>query len=41
MWEAIHVLYGGPMEMRSAEKANYAMFFEDPDRLKVEYVYRP
>lgn len=37
----VSVLYGGPMEMGSASEPNYAVFFEDPDRLKLEYVYRP
>jgi len=35
------VLYGGPMEMGTEEAPNYAVFFEDPNRLKLEYVYRP
>ena len=35
------VLYGGPMEMGTDEAPNYAVYFEDPDRLKLEYVYRP
>jgi catechol 2,3-dioxygenase-like lactoylglutathione lyase family enzyme len=34
---SIPVLYGGPMRM---EPARYAVFFEDPDRVKLEYVYR-
>jgi catechol 2,3-dioxygenase-like lactoylglutathione lyase family enzyme len=33
----IAVLYGGPLEMGD----RYAVFFEDPDRLKLEYVHRP
>ncbi|MBI2923665.1 MAG: 50S ribosomal protein L11 methyltransferase [Planctomycetes bacterium] len=41
MWESIPVLYSGPMEMGGEGKENYAVFFEDPDRLKLEYVYRP
>ena len=41
MWEGISVLYGGPMEKGSAESPNYAVYFEDPDRMKLEYVYRP
>lgn len=36
--EGISILYGGPLDM---EPDRYAVFFEDPDRLKVEYVYRP
>jgi catechol 2,3-dioxygenase-like lactoylglutathione lyase family enzyme len=35
------ILYGGPMEMGTAEAPNYALFFEDPDRVKLEFVYRP
>jgi catechol 2,3-dioxygenase-like lactoylglutathione lyase family enzyme len=35
-----HVLYGGPMDMGDAREENYAVFFEDPDRLKLEYVHR-
>jgi catechol 2,3-dioxygenase-like lactoylglutathione lyase family enzyme len=34
---AIVPLYGGPKQMGD----RYAIFFEDPDRLKVEYVHRP
>jgi catechol 2,3-dioxygenase-like lactoylglutathione lyase family enzyme len=37
----VQVLYGGPMEMGTAAEPNYAVFFEDPDRVKLEYVYRP
>lgn len=40
VWEGITVLYGGPMEMGDIEHPNYAVYFEDPDRLKLEYVYR-
>lgn len=40
MKSGITVLYGGPLEMGTAEEPNYAVFFEDPDRLKLEYVYR-
>jgi hypothetical protein len=29
------------MEMGTAEAPNYALFFEDPDRVKLEFVYRP
>lgn len=35
------ILYGGPMEMGTPEDPNYAVYFEDPDRLKLEYVFRP
>lgn len=34
------VLYGGPLEMGTAEAPNYAVFFEDPDRVKLEYVWK-
>lgn len=37
----ITVLYGGPLDMGTPDQPNYAVFFEDPDRLKLEYVYRP
>lgn len=33
----IPVLYGGPIRMAAGR---YAMFFEDPDRVKLEYVHR-
>jgi catechol-2,3-dioxygenase len=35
------VLYGGPLDMGSDDAPNYAVYFEDPDRLKIEYVFRP
>jgi ribosomal protein L11 methyltransferase len=41
IWEGISVLYGGPTDMGTIETPNYSVFFEDPDRLKLEYVYRP
>jgi inorganic pyrophosphatase len=34
----VPVLYGGPLEDPSG---TYAVFFEDPDRLKLELVYQP
>lgn len=37
----VPVLYGGPLEMGTPGAPNYAVFFEDPDRLKLEYVFRP
>lgn len=37
----VPVLYGGPLDMADGDEPNYAVFFEDPDRLKLEYVYRP
>lgn len=33
----VGVLYGEPQRMGD----RYALFFEDPDRLKLEYVFRP
>lgn len=35
---SVPVLYGGPLEDPSG---TYAVFFEDPDRLKLELVYQP
>ncbi len=37
----VAILYDGPMEMGTEESPNYAVYFEDPDRMKLEYVYRP
>jgi catechol 2,3-dioxygenase-like lactoylglutathione lyase family enzyme len=37
----VPVLYGGPRDMGGEDDPNYAVFFEDPDRLKLEYVHRP
>lgn len=37
----VPVLYGGPLEMGTAAEPNYAVFFEDPDRMKLEFVFRP
>lgn len=34
----IHVLYGGP---RDYGKGWYSVYFEDPDRIKLEFVYTP
>ena len=39
--QGVAILYGGPMEMGTPGAPNFAVFFEDPDRLKLEYVYRP
>jgi catechol 2,3-dioxygenase-like lactoylglutathione lyase family enzyme len=36
----ITLLYGGPLDMGDGGEPNYAVFFEDPDRLKLEFVYR-
>lgn len=38
--QEISVLYGGPLEMGTDADPNYALFLEDPDRLKLEFVYR-
>lgn len=37
----IPVLYGGPAEHPEYEAGYYAVYFEDPDRLKLEVVYKP
>jgi catechol 2,3-dioxygenase-like lactoylglutathione lyase family enzyme len=37
----IPILYGGPKEYPEYEKGYYAVFFEDPDRIKLEIVYLP
>ncbi len=37
----VSVLYGGPLDMADGDGPNYAVFLEDPDRLKLEYVFRP
>lgn len=37
----ISVLYGGPAEHPEYEPGYYAVYFEDPDRLKLEVVYKP
>jgi catechol 2,3-dioxygenase-like lactoylglutathione lyase family enzyme len=37
----IRVLYGGPKEMGTVDAPNYAVYFEDPDRVKLEFVYPP
>lgn len=38
---SVAILYGGPCDMGTPQEPNYAVYFEDPDRVKVEYVYRP
>lgn len=35
----IRVLYGGPKEYPEYHKGYYAVFFEDPDRIKLELMY--
>ena len=37
----IAVLYGGPKEYPEYRPGYYAVFFEDPDRLKLEVVHIP
>lgn len=37
----IPVLYDGPAEYPEYEPGYYAVYFEDPDRLKLEVVYKP
>ena len=37
----IKVLYGGPAEHPEYEPGYYAVYFEDPDRIKLEVVYKP
>jgi catechol 2,3-dioxygenase-like lactoylglutathione lyase family enzyme len=35
---SIKVLYGGPKEYPEYRKGYYAVYFEDPDRIKLEFV---
>ena len=37
----ISVLYGGPKERPEYSKGYYSVYFEDPDRIKLELVYSP
>lgn len=37
----IPVLYGGPAEHPEYEPGYYAVYFEDPDRIKLEVMYLP
>jgi hypothetical protein len=37
----VAVLYGSPLDVGHPGQPNYAVYFEDPDRLKLEYVHRP
>lgn len=37
----IPVLYGGPKEYPEYRQGYYAVYFEDPDRIKLEVVYIP
>jgi catechol 2,3-dioxygenase-like lactoylglutathione lyase family enzyme len=41
MERGIRVLYGGPIDRGSELEPYYAVYFEDPDRFKLEYAYRP
>jgi catechol 2,3-dioxygenase-like lactoylglutathione lyase family enzyme len=37
----IRILYGGPKEWKDYDPGYYAVYFEDPDRIKLELVYVP
>ncbi|OGZ57484.1 MAG: hypothetical protein A3F94_00620 [Candidatus Spechtbacteria bacterium RIFCSPLOWO2_12_FULL_38_22] len=37
----IPILYTGPKEYPQYEHGYYAVYFEDPDRIKLEVVYKP
>ena len=37
----IPVLYGGAKEWKDYDPGYYAVYFEDPDRIKLEVVYVP
>ncbi len=37
----VTVLYGGPKERPEYTKGYYSVYFEDPDRIKLELVYSP
>lgn len=39
--KSIQTLYGSPKEYPQYEKGYYAVYFEDPDRIKLEVVYLP
>src|SRR5712692_1610339 len=36
---SIRVLYGGPKEYPEYRKGYYSVYFEDPDRIKLEFVH--
>ena len=36
----IQVLYGGPKKYPDYSPSYYAVYFEDPDRIKLEYLHR-
>ena len=37
----VHVLYGGPKEYSRYHQGYYAVYFEDPDRIKLELMWMP
>ena len=37
----VRVLYGGPKERPEYVPGYYSVYFEDPDRMKLELVYTP
>lgn len=37
----IPILYSGPKEYPEYEPGYYSVYFEDPDRIKLEVVYKP
>ena len=39
--KGIPILYGGPRERPEYSKGYYSVYFEDPDRIKLELVYSP
>lgn len=39
--KGISVLYGGPKERPEYSKGYYSVYFEDPDRIKLELVFGP
>ncbi len=41
MKRKVSLLYGGPKEFPEYKKGYYAVFFEDPDRLKLEVTFLP
>jgi catechol 2,3-dioxygenase-like lactoylglutathione lyase family enzyme len=39
--QGVPLLYSSPLDMSSKDEMNVAVYFEDPDRVKLELVYRP
>ena len=39
--KGISILYGGPRERTEYSKGYYSVYFEDPDRIKLELVFAP